>query len=117
MSNAERQQKIHLISLGCPKNTVDSERMLGLLQGNGYAITLDPAEADVVILGAGSLEICLTLSIRSENTHSIRSSLDILPGSDSLKHHNFGLACLMWTLFVSLSISIYEHWGMTLVPR
>ena len=25
--------KVHLVSLGCPKNTVDSERMLGLLQG------------------------------------------------------------------------------------
>ena len=42
--------KVHLISLGCPKNTVDSERMLGLLNGNDYAVTDDPAEADVVIV-------------------------------------------------------------------
>ena len=34
--------KVHLISLGCPKNTVDSERMLGLLQGNGIRDVLDP---------------------------------------------------------------------------
>jgi len=42
--------KVHLVSLGCPKNTVDSERMLGLLQGNEYEITADPREADVVVV-------------------------------------------------------------------
>jgi ribosomal protein S12 methylthiotransferase len=43
-------QKVHLVSLGCPKNTVDSEKMLGLLEGNDYEITADPAEADVVVV-------------------------------------------------------------------
>ena len=42
--------KVHIISLGCPKNTVDSERMLGLLGGNDYQITADPEDADVVIV-------------------------------------------------------------------
>lgn len=42
--------RVHVISLGCPKNTVDSERMLGLLGGNDYSITDDPEEADVVIV-------------------------------------------------------------------
>ncbi len=45
-----RPDKVHLVSLGCPKNTVDSERMLGLLNGNDYEITEDPEEADVVIV-------------------------------------------------------------------
>jgi len=43
-------QKVHLVSLGCPKNTVDSERMLGLLDGNSYQITEKPEQADVVIV-------------------------------------------------------------------
>jgi len=43
-------QKVHLVSLGCPKNTVDSERMLGLLDGNSYQITKQPEQADVVIV-------------------------------------------------------------------
>jgi ribosomal protein S12 methylthiotransferase len=43
-------QKVHLVSLGCPKNTVDSERMLGLLDGNSYQITEQPEQADVVIV-------------------------------------------------------------------
>ena len=48
---SEKQpQKVHLVSLGCPKNTVDSERMLGLLEGNDYEITADPREADVVVV-------------------------------------------------------------------
>ena len=49
MSDAE-PQKVHLVSLGCPKNTVDSEKMLGLLEGNAYEITADPEEADVVVV-------------------------------------------------------------------
>jgi len=46
----EITQKVHLVSLGCPKNTVDSERMLGLLDGNSYQITEQPEHADVVIV-------------------------------------------------------------------
>ena len=46
----EKTQKVHLVSLGCPKNTVDSERMMGLLQGNDYVLTEDATAADVVIV-------------------------------------------------------------------
>jgi len=38
------------ISLGCPKNTVDSERMLGKLAQEGYALQADAAGADVVVV-------------------------------------------------------------------
>jgi ribosomal protein S12 methylthiotransferase len=38
------------VSLGCPKNTVDSERMLGKLAQDGYALQADAAGADVVIV-------------------------------------------------------------------
>jgi len=39
-----------MVSLGCPKNLVDSEVMLGTLEGKGYALTHDPAEADVIVV-------------------------------------------------------------------
>jgi ribosomal protein S12 methylthiotransferase len=39
-----------LISLGCAKNLVDSEVMLGLLQGAGYSVTTDMADADAIIV-------------------------------------------------------------------
>ena len=42
--------KIGLVSLGCPKNLVDSEVMLGLAQNAGHELTPDPAEADVLVV-------------------------------------------------------------------
>ena len=42
--------KIGLVSLGCPKNLVDSEVMLGLAARAGHTLTSDPADADVVIV-------------------------------------------------------------------
>ncbi len=39
-----------MISLGCPKNTVDSERMLGKLAGEGYALRPDADGSDVVVV-------------------------------------------------------------------
>ena len=41
---------IGVISLGCAKNQVDTERMLGLLTQSGHTISNDPAEADVLIV-------------------------------------------------------------------
>src|SRR5213592_2907637 len=38
------------VSLGCPKNLVDSERMLGKLAQDGYALVPDAAGADVVVV-------------------------------------------------------------------
>jgi len=42
--------KIGLVSLGCPKNLVDSEVMLGLAQQAGHELTPDAAEAEVLIV-------------------------------------------------------------------
>ena len=42
--------KVGLISLGCPKNLVDSEVMLGLAQGAGHELTRDAADADVLVV-------------------------------------------------------------------
>ena len=38
------------ISLGCAKNTVDSERMMGLLQLDGYELVREPVDADFVVV-------------------------------------------------------------------
>jgi ribosomal protein S12 methylthiotransferase len=42
--------KIGLVSLGCPKNLVDSEVMLGLAQQAGHELTNDPSAADVLVV-------------------------------------------------------------------
>ncbi|MBO5929974.1 MAG: 30S ribosomal protein S12 methylthiotransferase RimO [Clostridia bacterium] len=41
---------IGIVSLGCPKNRVDTENMLGILGNEGYQIVTDPADADVIIV-------------------------------------------------------------------
>jgi len=43
-------KKVGFISLGCPKNLVDSEVMMGHLKQNGYQITSDATDADTVVV-------------------------------------------------------------------
>jgi ribosomal protein S12 methylthiotransferase len=45
---------VHMISLGCPKNLVDSEVMLGLLSRDHYTITPDETQAEVIIVNTCS---------------------------------------------------------------
>src|SRR6187399_741456 len=42
--------KIGMVSLGCPKNLVDSEVMLGLAQQAGHELTREPEGADVLVV-------------------------------------------------------------------
>ncbi|MDD2630710.1 MAG: 30S ribosomal protein S12 methylthiotransferase RimO [Limnochordia bacterium] len=42
--------QVAVVSLGCDKNTIDSEIMLGILVQHGFAITTDPQEADVIVV-------------------------------------------------------------------
>ena len=42
--------KVGMVSLGCPKNLVDSEVMLGLAQQSGHQLTPDAADADVLVV-------------------------------------------------------------------
>jgi ribosomal protein S12 methylthiotransferase len=43
-------KKVGFISLGCPKNLVDSEVMMGQLRQSGYEITTDASEADTLVV-------------------------------------------------------------------
>jgi ribosomal protein S12 methylthiotransferase len=43
-------KKLHLVSLGCAKNLVDSEMMLGILELSGYEVVEDPAAADLLLV-------------------------------------------------------------------
>jgi ribosomal protein S12 methylthiotransferase len=45
---------VHFVSLGCPKNLVDSQVMLGLLEKDRYTITNEPKEAEVIIVNTCS---------------------------------------------------------------
>ncbi len=43
-------KKLYMVSLGCSKNLVDSEVMLGLLEKDGYSVTEGPEEADLLLV-------------------------------------------------------------------
>src|SRR3984885_10601547 len=61
------------VSLGCPKNTVDSERMLGKLAQDGYTLVADAAGADVVVVNTcGFIE-----PARQESLSVIREMLQL----------------------------------------
>src|SRR5436309_1441145 len=61
------------VSLGCPKNTVDSERMLGKLAQDGYALCADADGADVVVVNTcGFIE-----PARQESLAVIREMLEL----------------------------------------
>jgi ribosomal protein S12 methylthiotransferase len=44
------RKKIHFVSLGCPKNRVDTEVMLGVSDGAGYELVADAAQANVIVV-------------------------------------------------------------------
>ncbi len=61
------------VTLGCPKNLVDSEKMLGHLALDGYTLVSDPKQADFVIVNTcGFIE-----SARQESKAVIREMLDL----------------------------------------
>ncbi len=70
--------KIGFISLGCSKNTVDTEVMLHKLMSAGYEITPEPTEADIVIINTCAF-------IESAKQESIDNILDI---AYLKEHHN-----------------------------
>lgn len=47
-------RRVHLVSLGCPKNRVDSESMLGQLVAAGWEVTDDPDMADALVVNTCS---------------------------------------------------------------
>ena len=63
--------KISLINHGCAKNLVDSELILGILDKNGYEITLDENEADIVIINTCSF-------IHDAEKESVQSILEMV---------------------------------------
>src|SRR2546425_7170140 len=48
--SAKTSPKVGFVSLGCPKNLVDSEIMLGALSRHGYSITAQKEDADVIVV-------------------------------------------------------------------
>src|SRR6185369_3594989 len=65
-----QKEKVSMVSLGCPKNLVDAEVMLGYLGKEGYEITTDEHEADIIIVNTCSF-------IKEAKQESIDTILDL----------------------------------------
>ncbi|MCI0525431.1 MAG: 30S ribosomal protein S12 methylthiotransferase RimO [Acidobacteria bacterium] len=69
-------QKIGFVSLGCPKNLVDSEVMMGQLKQHGYELTTDREAADVIVVNTCGF-------IQSAKEESINTILEMAELKDS----------------------------------
>jgi ribosomal protein S12 methylthiotransferase len=71
--DAQKPRTFAFVTLGCPKNLVDSERMLGKLAQDGYTLTPDAAGADVVVVNTcGFIE-----PARQESLGVLREMLEL----------------------------------------
>src|SRR5215467_5179548 len=68
--HAERPQKVGFVSLGCPKNLVDSEVMMGLLARAGAELTRRAEDADVIVVNTCSF-------IESAQQESVNTILEM----------------------------------------
>lgn len=68
--------KVSMVSLGCPKNQVDAERMLALLSKAGFEIGAEESEADAIIINTcGFIEDAKKEALKTFlKHHSIRKT-------------------------------------------
>jgi ribosomal protein S12 methylthiotransferase len=69
-SQAQRPPKVGFVSLGCPKNLVDSEVMMGLVARAGAELTTRPEDADVIVVNTCSF-------IESAQQESVNAILEM----------------------------------------
>src|SRR3954469_12028139 len=73
MAKPAKIRTVAFVSLGCPKNLVDSERMLGLLAEDGLTITADASTADAIVINTcGFLE-----ASKDESLKEIREAIEL----------------------------------------
>ncbi len=77
-SAAGAPRRVSLINLGCPKNQVDAEVILGRLRREGHEIVADPAEADAIVVNT-----CAFIDdAKKESINAILESAELLAGRE-----------------------------------
>lgn len=80
MDNSPMKPKVCLVTLGCAKNLVDSENMLGLLKAKGFDVTPDPEEAQIAVVNT-----CGFIEAAIEESVGMILEIAALKGSGKLK--------------------------------
>jgi ribosomal protein S12 methylthiotransferase len=97
-----KKQKIHIVTLGCAKNTVDSEVLEGQLRGNHFEMTTDQASADIEIINTCGF-------IRDAKTQSIDTILEAVALKKKKKLDKvFVMGCLSERYHTELAKEIPE---------
>jgi ribosomal protein S12 methylthiotransferase len=84
--NEKIKEKVSLVSLGCPKNLVDAEVMLGYLSRDSYEVTTDETQADIIVVNTCSFikeakqESIDTILDLADRKHDARCKLLIVTG-------------------------------------
>lgn len=96
------KQKVSMVSLGCPKNLVDAEVMLGVLSKQEYEITTDEKDADVIIVNTCSF-------IKEAKQESIDAILDLAERKHDGRCHTLIVSgCLPQRYQEELSLELPE---------
>ena len=77
---------LYLLSLGCPKNRVDSEVMLGSLLDDGYKLVDQPEEAEVILINS----CALIGEAKQESIDAILEHAQHMQGNRSGRSHDAG---------------------------
>lgn len=77
-SGLEKAKNVYFVSLGCPKNLVDSQVMLGLLKSDEWGVVQDPMKADAIVVNTCSF-------IESSKVESIDTILEMAEYKDTGK--------------------------------
>ena len=104
MNKPEKQlsPSVAIVTLGCAKNTVDSEIMLGQFVKHGFRINLDPQSADVIVINTcGFIE-----DAKKESIDTILDAVSIKQSRPELKI--FVTGCLSQRYYNSISKEIPE---------
>lgn len=72
------KKKVMFISLGCDKNLVDSEKMLGMLEQDGYVFTDDETKADIVVVNT----CCFIGDAKEESVNTILDMAELKKSGD-----------------------------------
>ena len=99
LKKGEKTMKIGFVSLGCSKNLVDTEMMIGYYKEKGYDVVSNPANSEVIVIntcgfidpkaafGTGNhptTRLCIKEILRCKKEKNIESLLDIGCGSGIL---------------------------------
>src|SRR3954468_1255987 len=80
-SKGPTARKVHLISLGCARNRVDSEVMLGTMMGRGWQATDDTADADAIVVNTCGF----IASAKEESIDTILAASELKKNKPDLK--------------------------------